>query len=158
MADFEDIRLRLDADGTVRWERVTNERSTRNDHAAISERGASTTHSADTVAAPATQPVILRAYDHTRPPSRTPELFRVLPRGEANALLPAEIGPRFSPPLSATSARQKINNARKLEKTVGAGTGNLVRVSWDSYNVEGAGRYYLSPDDYDALHAYLGDL
>lgn len=131
-----------DSDGYVRWEPV---------NAAESDKGSP---SADVATA---TPMIVRAYNHTRPPSRTQELLRNLPRGETGALLPQEMGARFSPPLSGVSVRQKVNNARKLEKALGAGSGNIVRVSWDSYNNEKAGRYYLSESDYDTLHAYLGD-
>ena len=56
------------------------------------------------------------------------------------------------------SVRQKVNTARKLEKTLRACEANIVRVTWADYNAEGAGRYHLAPEDYDTLHEYLGDL
>jgi hypothetical protein len=100
-------------------------------------------------------PLIIRAYERTQPPSRTQEFLRVLPRGETHGLLPHELGPLFSPPLPGISVRQKVNNARKLEKKLGVPAREIVRVSWDSYGEEGAGRYFLSESDHDVLHEYL---
>ena len=153
---FEDTIIWLAPDGVVRWRRDGSADRGRPESSTDEIAGASKQEPAVTDAVGGQEPLIIRAYRHPRPPSRTPELLRVLPRGEADALLPAEIGQLFSPPMSATSARQKINNARKLEKTLGAGEAGIVRVTWDGYNAEGAGRYYLSESDHDTLHAYLG--
>jgi hypothetical protein len=155
---IDDKRIVFDDDRVVRWEPISADAPGASTADGTDREPTSASEGHPAGADPAgSPPLIIRAYEHPRPPSRTPEFLRILPRGERNAMLPAELGPLFSPPLNAISVRQKVNNGRKLEKTLDAGQANIVRVRWDDYNIEGAGRYYLAEQDYDTLHAYLAE-
>jgi hypothetical protein len=107
------------------------------------------------IAAAADEPVVVRAYKRLRPDSKTRDLLRVLPAGEANAATPEELGAQLG--LTKAQARALIRNAYRLAKGFGLHRNDIVKVVWSNYSQEQAGRYYLDEDDHAALHAYLQD-
>ena len=107
-------------------------------------------------AASTTEPII-RLYEHVGSTSATRRLLEVLPGGRENGLTPEELGSLLGqPPLSKGSVRAIIRNAKRAEMGIGGQVGDVVNTDFSGYDDEGAGRYYVEPDQRLALDDHLG--
>lgn len=91
--------------------------------------------------------------------SVTRRLLQLLPAERSEALTPAEIAAVLGPhpdgtPMKKGSARAAILNARRIEKRLKEQNvidREIIRVDFDGYEAEHAGRYYLFPEDKEAI-------
>ena len=91
--------------------------------------------------------------------SVTRKLLRILPAERSAALTPEEIAATLGPhpdgtPMKKGSARAAILNARRIEKRLKEQNvidREVIRVDFDAYDADNAGRYYLFREDKDAI-------
>ena len=106
----------------------------------------------------------VKFYEKTAPNSRSREALEVLPGGKANGVTPEELAdlmkpdPKSGRPIHKASARAALRVLLvKADKRIKAGalSDKVVRVNFDDYDSDGAGRYYLDVDARRALDKYL---
>jgi hypothetical protein len=106
----------------------------------------------------------VKLYNKTPANTRSREALEVLPGGEANAVTPEELAtlmkadPKTGKPIKKASARAALRVLMvKADKRIKAGalSDKIVRVNFDDYDTDGAGRYYLDVDARKALDKYL---
>jgi hypothetical protein len=86
---------------------------------------------------------------------RSREVLDLIPGSKEAALMPSELATRMAPGpngarLSKSSARAAIRNVQRAESHLlaeGLIDRRVVLIDWSRYEREGAGRYYMSPDD-----------
>jgi serine/threonine protein kinase len=104
-------------------------------------------------------PAAVTLYESLSKEGRSREVLSVLPGGRSNALTPAELGYLMEPDasgerLSKSSVRAAIRNVMRIEKRLLLEeqiSRRVLLVDWTSYDVDGAGRYYVDDLDREAL-------
>jgi len=99
----------------------------------------------------------LLVYGRTGENTRTRELLDVLAASD-QGLTPEELGRRMwsedGTAVSKTSVRAAIRNAQRVEKNLrekGAIDRDVLVVDWSNYDIDGANRYSLRPEDKAAI-------
>lgn len=105
----------------------------------------------------------VKLYKRTKPGTRSRELLETLPGGQANALLPTELGLQMKPdtdgnPLSKGSVRGAIRVVQRVTAALaksGSIGGDVLQIDFAAYDLEGAGRYFMDEAARQALDDYL---
>jgi hypothetical protein len=120
-------------------------------------RGGGTEARRPTPAGASTTEPIIRLYQHVDRTSATRRLLEVLPGGRENGLTPEQLGSLLGDPaLPKASVRAIIRNAKRAEAGIGGEVGDVVKTDFSGYTAERAGRYYVEPDQRNALDGFLG--
>jgi hypothetical protein len=86
---------------------------------------------------------------------RSREVLELIPASKGAALTPSELATRMAPGpkgarLSKSSVRAAIRNVQRAEKHLsdeGSIDRRVILIDWSGYERDGAGRYYMSPED-----------
>lgn len=106
----------------------------------------------------------VKLYEKTPANTRSREALEVLPGGKENGVTPEELAALMKPdrktgnPIKKASARAALRILLvKADKRIRAGaiSDKVVRINFEDYGTEGAGRYYLDVDARKALDKYL---
>lgn len=109
----------------------------------------------------------VKLHKKTPANTRSREALEVIPGGEANAVTPEELAALMKPdqktgkPIKKASARAALRILMiKAHKRIAAGAmrDKVVRVNFDDYDSDGAGRYYVEKDARTALDKYLASV